>query len=123
MDAAEKEARLRWTMAALVRLAIRTQQREESGFHAVFLMVIFLNSLMEGVGTVRVVIQRRPWRSMTKIAVHGNFSLDSEQAVKENHHQKQCMESALLSLLLFHLSLYPLMSIVYFYHKLRIFKE
>ena len=29
----------------------------------------------EGVGTVRVVIQRRPWRSMTKIAVHGNFPL------------------------------------------------
>ena len=33
---------------------MRTHQREESGFHAVFLMAIFLNSLMEGVGTVRV---------------------------------------------------------------------
>ena len=79
----------------------RTQKRDVGGFHAVFLMAVFLNSLIAGVGTVRVVIQRRPWRCMTKIAVRGNFSLGSGQAVKENRHQKQCMESALISLLLF----------------------
>ena len=32
----------------------RTQKRDVGGFHAVFLTVIFLNSLISGVGTVRV---------------------------------------------------------------------
>ena len=35
-------------------VAGRTQQRDESGTTAVFLAAIFLNSLGEGVGTVRV---------------------------------------------------------------------
>ena len=32
----------------------RTQKRDMGGFHAVFLTVIFLNSLISGAGTVRV---------------------------------------------------------------------
>ena len=51
------------------------------------------------------------------------FPWVSEQAVKEKRHQKQCMESALIPLLLFHFNRYPLISIAYFFYISKLYQS
>ena len=53
----------------------RGRGRDWVGGRAVFFVALFLNRLGKVVEAVRVGIQRRPWRSMPKMAVHGHFPL------------------------------------------------
>ena len=60
-----------------------TRKREMEGWDwGCVLDGVFTKQSGKGIGTGRVGMQRRPWRSIPKIAVHGNFSLGSGQTVK-----------------------------------------
>ena len=60
----------------------RGRGRWRDGIGGCVLDGVFTKQSGKGIGTGRVGMQRRPWRSIPKIAVHGNFPLGSGQTVK-----------------------------------------